>query len=89
MSDEDNVRTLPARQGVTRSAVETLVDALNAAKDGGVEHALVITRDAQGYLDIEWSSMSPGDVCEMAVYFMQHATIMVDELNQIPQRRGG
>lgn len=87
MSDTSNVHTLPARAGASRGPVETLVDALKSAERGEVADVLIVTRDANGYLDIEWSSMGVGDVCEMSVYLAQHATEIVDAMNQLPQRR--
>jgi hypothetical protein len=38
-----------------------------------VEAVVVVYRGDDGLLDVNWSNMSTGDLCELAMYFMSRA----------------
>jgi hypothetical protein len=81
--DFENVSTLPPRGESSRGPVETLIDVLADCKLGRVEDVLVITRDAEGYLDVSFSSQGSSDVAEMALFLQRAAGDLIESMNDM------
>jgi len=81
-NDFSNVEALPPRGEASRGVVETLVDVLKDCEAQLVSDVLVITRDAEGFLDFSMSSQSSGDVAEMAMFLNRGAGDLIEAMNK-------
>jgi hypothetical protein len=81
-NDFSNVEVLPIRGEASRGVVETLVDVLKDCEAQLVADVLVITRDAEGFLDFSMSSQSSGDVAEMAMFLNRGAGDLIEAMNK-------
>jgi hypothetical protein len=61
------------------------IDLRKAAEVGTAVDAAVITRDAEGQLDVRWSTQTPGELMELGAWLFTVAQHEMLQSHEIPE----